>query len=89
MAAMDEFERYGVILTDRAQSRLFTVFMGEIEEHHEAFAEDEVRHSKTTGKDQICLAEKTIDMDGKFEQIRAAATGRLRETGGVGALLRY
>jgi peptide chain release factor subunit 1 len=53
MAVMDEFERYGVILTDRAQSRLFTVFMGEIEEHHETFAEDEVRRSKATGTDQM------------------------------------
>ena len=29
---VDEYERFGVILTDRSQARIFTVFMGEIEE---------------------------------------------------------
>lgn len=50
---LDEYERYGVILVDKAQARLFTVFMGEIEEHREAFATDRVRHTKTTGMDHI------------------------------------
>lgn len=44
LAVMDEFERYGVILTDRAQSRPFTVFMGEIEEPLESLAADEKKH---------------------------------------------
>ena len=30
--ALDQFERYGVVLVDRARLRLFTVFLGEIEE---------------------------------------------------------
>ncbi len=47
------FERYGVILTDRARARLFTLFMGEIEEHDDLFAPGEVRNLKTTGTDQI------------------------------------
>jgi peptide subunit release factor 1 (eRF1) len=47
----DEYERYGVILTDSERARLFTVFLGEIEEQREAFNELEVRHIKTTGTD--------------------------------------
>lgn len=50
---LDEHERYGVILTDRVRSRLFTVFLGEIEEHREAFAPLGVHHTKTTGTDRI------------------------------------
>jgi len=50
---LDEHDRYGVILTDRVRSRLFTVFLGEIEEHREAFAALDVHHTKTTGTDRI------------------------------------
>lgn len=49
--AFDEYERYGVILTDKAQARLFIVFLEQIEEHQEAFAEASVRHIKNTGSD--------------------------------------
>ncbi|MGH9338261.1 MAG: hypothetical protein ACRD1R_01390 [Acidobacteriota bacterium] len=49
--AIDEYERYGVILIDRAQARLFTVFLGQIEEHREAFAEADVHQFDATGKD--------------------------------------
>ncbi len=55
--ALDEFERYGVILADRGRARLFTVFMGELEEHREAFAPLEVSHRKTTGMDHILSLE--------------------------------
>ena len=51
--ARDEFERYGVVLTDRARARLFTVFLGSIEEKHEAFAEAEVRKFDASGSDQM------------------------------------
>jgi peptide chain release factor subunit 1 len=50
---LDEYERYGVALVDKERARLFTVFMGEIEEHREAFAPAEVRHIKTTGTDHM------------------------------------
>jgi hypothetical protein len=50
---MDEHERYGVILTDRGQARLFTVYLGEIEEYKEAFAQAEVKHTKTSGTDHL------------------------------------
>lgn len=51
--ARDEFERCGVILTDRTRARLFTVYMGSIEEHHEAFAEAETRKVDASGMDQM------------------------------------
>jgi peptide chain release factor subunit 1 len=50
---LDEYERYGVVLVDKAHARLFTVFIGEIEEHYDALAPASVRHIKTTGTDHI------------------------------------
>ncbi len=49
---LDEYERYGVVLADKEQARLFTVFIGEIAEHYDAFAPAPVKHFKTTGTDQ-------------------------------------
>lgn len=51
LEARDEFERYAVLLADKAQARLFTVFLGEIQEHQEAFAEAQVKHIKAPGSD--------------------------------------
>jgi peptide subunit release factor 1 (eRF1) len=51
--ARDEFERYGIILTDRARARLFSIYLGSIEEHHEALAEADVHKSDATGMDQM------------------------------------
>ncbi len=53
LESLDEFERYGVILADRAQARLFTVYLGEIEEHGESFAPGEVKIVKAPGRDRI------------------------------------
>ena len=50
---LDEYERYGVVLVDKAHARLFTVFIGEIEEHYDALAPASVRHIKTSGTDHI------------------------------------
>jgi peptide chain release factor subunit 1 len=50
---MDDYERYGVALVDKAQARLFTIFMGEIEEQQDAWADASVRHVKTTGTDHL------------------------------------
>lgn len=49
----DERERFGVVLTDREHARLLTVFLGEIEEHLEAFAPAEVKHIKSPGTDHL------------------------------------
>jgi peptide chain release factor subunit 1 len=48
---LDEYERYGVVLTDRQHARLFTIYLGEIEEHREAFAEADVKHIHSGGMD--------------------------------------
>src|SRR6266850_2918487 len=53
LAILDEYERYSVILVDKAHARLFTVFIGEIVEHHDALAPAPVRHIKTSGTDHI------------------------------------
>jgi peptide subunit release factor 1 (eRF1) len=53
LEAKDEFERYGVILTDRARARLFIVAMNAIEEIREALAEADVRKFDASGTDQI------------------------------------
>jgi peptide chain release factor subunit 1 len=53
LETLDEYERYGVILADRAQARLFTVHLGEIEEHSESFAPGEVKIFKAPGRDHI------------------------------------
>ncbi len=50
---LDEYERYGVILVDKAHARLFTVFIGEIEEHQEVLAPDFVSRIKTSGTDHL------------------------------------
>lgn len=51
--ARDEFERCGVILTDRGRARLLTVYLGSIEEDHEAFAEAEIKRVDASGMDQM------------------------------------
>jgi peptide chain release factor subunit 1 len=53
LVILDEYERYGVILVDKAHARLFTVFIGEIEEHYDPLAPAPVRHVKTSGTDHI------------------------------------
>ncbi|HEX9444367.1 MAG TPA: VLRF1 family aeRF1-type release factor [Candidatus Binatia bacterium] len=53
---LDEYERYGVVLVDKARARLFTVFIGEIEERYdplEELAPAEVARVKNTGTDHM------------------------------------
>ncbi|MBM3892445.1 MAG: hypothetical protein FJ388_25290 [Verrucomicrobia bacterium] len=49
----DDHERYGVVLADKTRARLFTVFLGEVEEHTGAYSTAEVRHAKSIGKDRL------------------------------------
>ncbi len=53
LEALDEFETYGVVLTDRSYSRIFTVKLGTIEKHAEIHAMRGVRHLKTAGTDHL------------------------------------
>jgi stalled ribosome rescue protein Dom34 len=50
--AMDEHERYAVVLTDAKRARLFTVRMGEIKEHEDLFSETGSR-TRSMGADQM------------------------------------
>lgn len=54
----DEYERYGVVLADRQQARLFTIFLGEIEEHYQAFAELDVKHINAPGQERAWAQDK-------------------------------
>jgi len=49
--AMDEHERYGVVLTSTQRARLFTVHMGEITEHEDLISDTGSR-SRALGTDQ-------------------------------------
>ena len=50
--AMDEHERYAVVLTDNKRARLFTVLMGELTEHEDLISETSAR-SRSLGADQM------------------------------------
>jgi stalled ribosome rescue protein Dom34 len=50
--AMDEHERYGVVLSDNKRARLFTVWMGELTEHEDLFS-DTVQRTRSLGPDQM------------------------------------
>jgi len=50
--AMDEHERYGVVLTDNKRSRMFTAYMGELVEHEDLFSETSQR-TRALGSDQM------------------------------------
>lgn len=49
--AMDEHERYGVVLTSTTRARIFTVHMGEINEHEDLIS-DTTSRSRALGTDQ-------------------------------------
>jgi peptide subunit release factor 1 (eRF1) len=49
---LDEYERYGVVLLDKEKARVFTVHVGEIEEH-EAIFDDVPRRTVTTSTDRL------------------------------------
>jgi peptide subunit release factor 1 (eRF1) len=50
--AVEQFDRYGVALLDRENLRLFTVFLGEIEDSgRKEFGPDRTRHIKASGSD--------------------------------------
>jgi len=53
MEAHDEFQRYAVVVTDRARARLFTVMLNEIEENQEALAEWNVRKFDSSTRDRM------------------------------------
>jgi peptide subunit release factor 1 (eRF1) len=77
-AATDDFERYGVVLVDRANARLFSVFLGDIEEvAWEGFDAAKVRYIKAIGTDRWSSAsqiQRKAD-----EQVRKNLRSTVRE----------
>jgi hypothetical protein len=56
---IDEYERVGIVLLDRANLRLFTMGLGEVEEHiQEGFNHRKVRHTKTVGMNHMGSASR-------------------------------
>jgi len=53
LKAFEEYQRYGVILTDKNRARLFTVFLGEIEDECGTLAPNDVKFLKSTGRDNL------------------------------------
>ena len=54
VGALDEFEKYGIVLLDRANMRLFKMFLGNIEEvANRHFDRKAVQHIKSVGLDQL------------------------------------
>jgi hypothetical protein len=49
--AVDGHERYGVVVVDREKGRLFTAYMGRIEEHRDVFPAEKRKNSKSTSRD--------------------------------------
>lgn len=50
---MGEYERYGVVLTDRERARFFVISMGVIEEVSGVFQDPPVKHRSTAGSDHM------------------------------------
>src|SRR5512139_3623373 len=53
LAAMEEYERYGVVLVDRERARFFVISMGLIEEVSGILQEPPVKHRSTAGSDHM------------------------------------
>lgn len=53
LEVLDEYERWGVVLTEHGRSRLFTIFMGEVEEHVDAFLPEHLRRLTSIGTDHL------------------------------------
>jgi len=49
---LDDYERYAAVVVDKQEARLFTVWLGEIEEHREMFSERRKRF-KQTARDNV------------------------------------
>ena len=62
--ALEEYERYGVALVDKARARLFTIFLGKIEEERDAFNPESVKHFASTGSDQA----RTMNLQRRSEE---------------------
>jgi len=64
-AVLDEYKRYCVVSVDRRKARYFTVYLGEIEEHHGVFVDewvpDQVKEGEWAGLRQSRIARHIED----------------------------
>lgn len=64
-AVLDEYKRYCVVVVDRRKARYFTVYLGEIEEHHGVFVDewvpDQVKEGEWAGLRQSRIARHIED----------------------------
>jgi peptide chain release factor subunit 1 len=51
--AIDEYERYAVVVVDRQRARLFTLYLGQIEEEQDLLSPEKRKHFKKTGRDTV------------------------------------
>lgn len=51
--AVDEYERYVVVVVDRERARLFTFYLGRIEEERDMLSPHKRKHFKKTGRDTV------------------------------------
>ncbi len=51
--ALDEYQRYGVVLIDRSKAKIYTVLLGKVEKYAEVLSGNFVRHTKTAGRDHL------------------------------------
>ncbi|MGE5569382.1 MAG: hypothetical protein ACM3S5_10135 [Rhodospirillales bacterium] len=63
--AMDEYERYAVVLVSREHARLFTIMLGEIEERREISSENKIKRIKSPGNES---ARSQINIQRKDEE---------------------
>jgi len=64
LESVGEHSRLGVALVDRGRARLFTIFLGEIEEERDAFNPEPVKHVASTGTDQA----RTMNLQRRAEE---------------------
>jgi peptide subunit release factor 1 (eRF1) len=64
LESVGEHSRLAVALVDRGRARLFTIFLGEIEEERDAFNPEPVKHVASTGADQA----RTMNLQRRAEE---------------------
>lgn len=63
--AIDEHERYGVVLASREKARIFTMFLGEIEEKKVIQAPEKIKHIRAVGME---MAEAQINLQRRGDE---------------------
>lgn len=65
----DEYERYAVVLLDKRDARLFTVWLGEIEENREIFSPERRKRPNQEGRDNMKAHSQLQQRDDEMTQL--------------------